>query len=178
MRKFSRQNVAIVAVSGAFVLALSAAAAFAAPVLQPGVTSAPGMSGTCTNCHTYASGSSSTPKKKTTKVSHPYVSKKRHHAGVGFALWGFVSPRINTGEATLTVGVQKLAGGSWVTSSSLAATGTLSQSGKFKHKTNYVATLNLPQSGRYRLRAKLVWIDAKGTEHTKWSKLCYLRVFR
>ena len=36
------------------ILAVSAAAAFAAPVLQPGVTSWPGMSGVCTDCHTYA----------------------------------------------------------------------------------------------------------------------------
>jgi hypothetical protein len=45
---------------------MTAGVAFAAPVLQPGVTSAPGMSGVCTDCHTYAtppasSGGTATP---------------------------------------------------------------------------------------------------------------------
>ncbi|MGZ4930896.1 MAG: hypothetical protein ACXV48_07900, partial [Halobacteriota archaeon] len=49
-----RKKAAIVAAIAAIAFVLTAATAFAAPVLQPGTTSYPGMHGTCTNCHTYA----------------------------------------------------------------------------------------------------------------------------
>jgi hypothetical protein len=185
MLKFSRKKVAVAGAAAAFVLAMSAAAAFAAPVLQPGVTSWPGMSGTCTNCHKYATASpapkAAAPKvaaPKATTVSHPYVSKRRHHAGSTLWISGFVSPRISASTATLTISVQKLSAGSWETSASLATTGTVKQSGKFKHKTNYTAGVVIGQAGRYRLRAKLVWTDTKGIKHTKWSKLLYVRIYK
>ena len=45
----------LVAVTATAILAVSAVVAFAAPVLQPGTTTAPhGDRGTCTGCHTYA----------------------------------------------------------------------------------------------------------------------------
>ena len=44
----------VVAIAVTAIVAGSVASAFAAPVLQPGVTSAPGMSGVCTDCHVYA----------------------------------------------------------------------------------------------------------------------------
>ena len=181
MPKFSRKKAAIAGATAVFVLAMTAAVAFAAPVLQPGVTSAPGMSGTCTNCHTYAStpAAPAKPKIKKTAVSRPYVSKRHHHASKSFAVWGFISPRIpHASTATLTVGVQQFTGGSWVTTSSLAATGTVSQKGSFKHKTNYWTTMTFAETGLYRLRTKLIWTDAKGVEHTKWSKPRSVRIYK
>ena len=51
----SRLNKAkLVAIAATAILALSVATVFGATVLQPGVRSAPGMSGVCTNCHVYA----------------------------------------------------------------------------------------------------------------------------
>jgi len=187
MLKFSRKKAAIAGAIAAFVLAMTAGAAFAAPVLQPGVTSYPGMSGTCTDCHTYAKAATTTAPKakakakaKKTAISHPYVSKRKHRVGITFAVWGFISPRLhNANEATLTINVQQYAGhGSWVATSGLETTGTVSQSGKFKHKTNYTAAMNITQAGSYRMRTKLIWTDAKGVERTRWSKLCYCRVFK
>jgi hypothetical protein len=51
----------IVAATAILAIAVTAGVAFAAPVLQPGVTSAPGMSGVCTDCHTYATAPTTPP---------------------------------------------------------------------------------------------------------------------
>lgn len=167
---------AIVAAAVALVaLAITAGAAFAAPVLQPGTTSAPGMSGTCTNCHTYAAVKSNS---KPLMVSHPYASQGRHRAGRTLKVWGYIAPKMsNTSEATLTVTVQQRVGRSWVTTDGLTATGTVSAKGKWHgNKTNYAATVKLPTKGLYRLRTKLVYLDAKGVEQTKISKFLNLKI--
>ena len=54
MQRTFGKRAAIVVAAATVVVALSASVALAAPVLPYGTTSAPGMSGTCTNCHTYA----------------------------------------------------------------------------------------------------------------------------
>ena len=54
MRRTLPKKAGLVALASIAIVAVFVATAFAAPVLQPGVTSAPGMSGVCTNCHAYA----------------------------------------------------------------------------------------------------------------------------
>jgi hypothetical protein len=54
-------------------VALAATALVAAPVLQPGVTSAPGMTGVCTDCHVYATPPVVTPPVVTPPVVTPPV---------------------------------------------------------------------------------------------------------
>jgi hypothetical protein len=171
----------------AAIVAVTAAAAFANPVLQPGQTSAPGMSGTCTDCHTYAKPASTAapivkpkPKPKATVVSHPYVTAGVHRAGRVLKAWGFVSPRLPKGTqgTTMTITVQQSVKGSWVATSSLGTTATVANKGKFAHRTNYTDKLTIGQAGLYRLRAKLVWRDAKGVEHTKWSKPLVIKVHK
>lgn len=54
MQKRFSKKIAVLIVAGALVGAMTAGAASAAPVLRAGQTSAPGMSGRCTNCHAYA----------------------------------------------------------------------------------------------------------------------------
>jgi hypothetical protein len=63
-----------------------------------------------------------------------------------------------------------------VATSALDTTGTLSATGKFRNKTNYTAVMNIAATGRYRLHAKLVWIDAGGVSHEKWSCWEYIRI--
>jgi hypothetical protein len=164
--------------------ALTAGSAFAAPVLKPGTTSYPGMSGTCTNCHTYASAAKPAAKKvvkkKSTSVSHPYIAKGKRKQGVAFKTWGYVAPKLRASTpTTLTIVVQSYMGhGSWVTTSGVAATATVAPKGKFKNKTNYTASLTIDRAARYRLRAKLVYVDTKGVERTKWSSWLYMRVYK
>ena len=181
MHKTLSKKIVIVGMVAALALVLSAGAAFAAPVLAPGTTSAPGMSGTCTDCHTYATPTAPvTPAKpKSTMVSHPFAAKGRHSADTTFTIWGYITPKLpKLGDATLTVGVENYMGhGSWAASSTLAATGTVSATGKFKGKTNYTATMHIAHPARYRFRTKLVYNDAKGVKHTKWSKLFYIRIY-
>jgi hypothetical protein len=159
----------------AVVTALFAGAAIAAPVLQPGTTSAPGMSGTCTNCHTYAKPA----KPKVSAPSHPYVSKGKHRASKSLRVFGYISPRLSGAqESTLTVYAYTKVNGSWVTTDSLTTTGTISAKGSFKRKTNYAATLHLEKAGKYRLRTRLVFVDAKGVKHDKWSKIHVVRIYK
>jgi hypothetical protein len=169
-----------VAAAAALAFVLSAATAFAAPVLQPGTTSYPGMSGTCTDCHTYAKAVSTTPAApKATVVSHTYAANGKHHATKSLFVWGYISPKLpNLTEATLTVVAARSVGKSWVTTTSMNATGTVASRGRFKNKTNYTAKLHLNVAGRYRLRAKLVYTDAKGVEQTKWSKVYTIRIYK
>lgn len=179
-RNLARKKAAIVGALAAVVLVLSAATAFAAPVLKPGTTSYPGMHGTCTDCHTYAKAASTTPAKpKATVVSQVFASRGKHRASKTLSVWGYISPKLpNIHEATLTVCAARAVGHSWVTTSSMNATGTIAAKGKFKNKTNYKARLNLSRAGWYRLRTKLVYTDAKGVEQTKWSKAVYIRIFK
>jgi hypothetical protein len=63
----------LVAFAAMALVAASVATALAAPVLQPGVTSAPGMSGVCTDCHVYATPPVVTPPVVTPPVVTPPV---------------------------------------------------------------------------------------------------------
>jgi hypothetical protein len=63
----------LVALAATALVAASVATALAAPVLQPGVTSAPGMSGVCTDCHVYATAPVVTPPVVTPPVVTPPV---------------------------------------------------------------------------------------------------------
>lgn len=180
MRKTLGKRAVMIAATAVAVIALSAAAAFAAPVLQPGQTSAPGMHGTCTDCHTYAKAVAATPAKKpaTPRPSHPYFKKAKHRRGVAFRTWGYVSPRLaSTTEATVTIRVQKWNGhGKWITDTSLDQTATISATGRFKRKTNYTALLTVPKTGRYRAGAVLVYKDSSAVVHTRWSSYAKFRV--
>ena len=149
--------------------------AFAAPVLQPGVTSAPGMSGKCTSCHSYASSSSSastsTAKKKTVSVSHPYTGKRTYKSGTAFLVFGYVTPRQpSSAQAKVALRFEKLnSRGRWSVVSTLTPTATVTSQGSFKNKTNYRTPVTVNGAGKYRVRAKLSWLDAKGVKHTKTS---------
>lgn len=157
-------------------LALAAAVATAAPVLRPGQTSAPGMSGTCTNCHTYAKPAKPAP----LRPSHPYLAKAKHKMGRTFKIWGYVPPKLaGATNATMTVYVQRAnAKGKWVSVPSLATTATLSATGKFKNKTNYVSAMKVNRAGRYRTRVKLVCRNSGGAELTKWSTYAKFRIVK
>lgn len=61
MRRTLPKKAGLVALAAIAIIAVFVATALGAPVLQPGVTSAPGMSGVCTNCHTYATPPVVTP---------------------------------------------------------------------------------------------------------------------
>ena len=73
MSKPRSHKAKFVAAAAIAILALSVATAFGAPVLQPGVTSAPNMSGVCTNCHVYATPPVVTPPVVTPPVVTPPV---------------------------------------------------------------------------------------------------------
>lgn len=169
------------------VVAMSAVAAFAAPVLQPGVTSAPGMSGTCTDCHTYAKPASTPggttaakpkPKPAGMMVSHPYITKSAHTAGVAFTVYGFFAPKTpKANQTSLALSAQQWNGhGNWVATSGPNATAVISAKGAFLRKMNYKGTMTIPTAGRYRLRATLAWIDAKGVEHVRRSSFLYVQI--
>jgi hypothetical protein len=183
MKKTHGTKAAIAAAVAAAAIVLSAGVALAAPVLQPGVTSAPGMSGNCASCHRYAKPAAAMPKPMMTSamMSQPRVPKQKQMVGVAFSCWGYIAPKLpNTHEATVTITVQRWthAGGSWVATSGLNTQGMVSATGQFKGKTNYHAKLKIGEAGRYRMRAKLVWMDAKGVKHTTWSKRLIFRVHK
>ena len=71
MRMTLPKKAGLVALASIAIVAVFVATALAAPVLQPGVTSAPGMSGVCTNCHTYATPPVVTPPVVTPPVVTP-----------------------------------------------------------------------------------------------------------
>ena len=120
---------------------------------------------------------------KPTFVSHPYTKHSKLKINKDFKTWGYVKTWKRaplTQDATLTIRAQKWNSGtrSWEASAGLMTTATISPTGKFKKKTNYSAVMNIGSTGRYRLRAKLVWMDAKGVEHTKWSSRKYLKLVK
>ena len=168
---FGKKKAEFAAAAAVVIVALSAAAAFAAPVLAPGTTSAPGMSGTCTDCHTYAQPAAKpAPKKVVLLPSHPYVKHAQNKLGKAFGVWGYVPPKLcGTTNATLTVSVSRYTHSKWTAVPSLNQTATLSTSGKFKNKTNYATSLTINRGGSYRMRVKLVYLDSKSVERTKWS---------
>ena len=162
----------IASIAAAVALVVFAGTAAAAPVLQPGTTSAPGMSGTCTNCHTYASSSSRSAKSTSASVSHPYTGKKTYKASTKFLVFGYVTPKQGSAaKATVTLRVEKLnSRGKWSLVPTLTPTAAVSSKGTFKNKTNYKTSIAPDAAGKYRVRAKLVWKDSKGVKHSKTSK--------
>ena len=116
---------------------------------------------------------------KPTFVSHPYTKHVRLKVSKDFGVWGYVNTwhRVPlTKDATVTIFATPR--GSKVASEGLTTTATVAWSGKFKKKTNYKATMNIDAVGAYYLRAKLVWVDAKGVEHTKWSSRKLIRIVK
>ena len=84
MRRTLPKKAGLVALASIAIVAVFVATAFAAPVLQPGVTSAPGMSGVCTNCHTYAKPPVVTPPVVTPPtVTPPVVTPPTTTPGAG-----------------------------------------------------------------------------------------------
>lgn len=151
--------------------ALAAGAAFAGPpVLQPGQTSAPGMSGTCTDCHTYAKAVAPAAP---VMFSRPLVRHATVKHNRAFGVTGYIDPSVTTSATatTVTVNVQRRnSHGKWVAAPSLNQTATVSATGKYAGKLNYVASFKIRRLGKYRLRAKLVYLDASSTSQVKWSK--------
>ena len=170
-----------VAVMAAMVVigALTAGAAFAAPVLQPGQTSAPGMSGTCTNCHTYAKAPAAAPAAAPVMFSRPFVAHAKVKHGRAFGVTGYIDPSVTTSATatTVTVSVQRRnSHGRWIAVPSLNQTATVSATGKYANKLNYVASFKIRRLGKYRLRAKVVYLDASSTSQVKWSKFTMVTI--
>jgi hypothetical protein len=160
MRHLSSKKAILVGATALAIVALSAAVALAAPVLQPGTTSAPGMSGTCTDCHTYAKPATAAPKPLPQVVSHPYIAKTKQKINHAFAVWGYFPPSMaGTTDDTLTVTVQRYAHKKWTGVASLTTTATISASGKFKNENNYALKLKVTRAGSYRMRATLAFVS-------------------
>jgi hypothetical protein len=178
MSRFLGKKTTMACVTVAVAVAMSAAVAVAIPVLQPGQTSAPGMSGNCAGCHTYAVAAA--PKVVANRVSHPYMAKKKVKLGRTFKVWGFFPPKLSgAADTTLTIGVQRLdTHKKWIAVPSLTTTGTVTATGKFKKMTNYGAKLTIKRAGNYQMRAKLIYKNADGIEATKWSPVTKFKVVK
>lgn len=116
-----------------------------------------------------------------TFISHPYTKNSTLRIDKDFRTWGYVNTWKRaplTKDATVTIAVEKwnASARSWESSGGLATTATVSASGKFKKKTNYFANMKIGITGRYRMRAMLVWMDTAGVEHTKWSSRKYFKM--
>lgn len=176
MHKSLRKRAAVVFAIAAVAALVTAGTALAAPVLQPGVTSAPGMSGTCTNCHTYATAAVkktvAKPVAKPVLFSRPFLAKSAFKRSANIKVNGYFSPTLaSSTNATVTIVVQRLnAHGKWVAASSFNKTAKLSATGTYKNKISYSAAMKINRLGRFRLRAKLVYLDASAVSHVMWSK--------
>jgi len=180
-----RNRAAVVLATAAVAALVATTTAFAAPVLQPGVTSYPGMSGTCTNCHTYATAAAkpiakpvARPVVKTAVFSRPFLKKSAYRRSASFRANGYFAPTLaSSTNATVTIAVQRRnARGKWVATPSFDETATLSATGKYKNKISYTALMNISRLGHYRLRAKLVYLDASSVSHVKWSTLTVVNI--
>jgi len=120
------------------------------------------------------------PAKKPVSISHPYTVKYRNKVAKDFKAWGYIKPKLSSStESTVTIVVAKWEGKrSWVTSAGLEAQAKTYQVKKYKNRTKYKATMNMPVKGRYRMRAVLTWIDAKGVERVKRSSWKYIKVVK
>ena len=176
MRKHLGTRFVAVIAATVVIGALTAAAAFAGPpVLQPGQTSAPGMSGTCSNCHTYAKATPAAP----VMFSRPFVRHAKIKHGRTFGVTGYIDPSVTTSATatTVTVSVQRRnSRGKWIAVPILNQTATVSATGKYANKLNYVASFKIRRLGKYRLRAKVVYLDASSTSQVKWSKFTSVTV--
>ncbi len=79
MREKLGTRLEIVLGIAALAVAMSAGVAFGAPVLRPGVVSAPGMSGVCTDCHRYAKSTppaANSPSAEPPSTSRPSASPR------------------------------------------------------------------------------------------------------
>jgi len=120
-----------------------------------------------------------TARRKVT-VSHPYLAKNKVRLERDFNTWGYIKPvALKSTESTITIVVAKWEGKrSWVASSGLEAKGSFKNAKRFKNKTRYNAELKIPATGRYRMRAVLEWVDAKGVVRVKGSSWKYFRVVK
>ena len=173
MRKHLGKRLVAVIAAVVVVGALAAGAAFAAPVLQPGQTSAPGMSGTCTNCHTYAKPAVAVAPAAPVMFSRPFAKSVKVKRNRTFRVTGYIDPSVSTSAtaATVTVSVERRnSRGKWVATPSYNQTATVSATGKYANKLNYVANFKIGRLGKFRLRAKLVYLDASSVSKVKFSK--------
>ena len=113
-------------------------------------------------------------------VQHPITKKQRYAvsadttAAIKAAAW--VRPKLkDTAEATLKIVVQKRVGNKWVTDPSLETTAVLSNKAKDKKRTFYSGTVNVP-AGKYRMKARFVYVDDKAVERAKSSSYTYFKV--
>lgn len=171
MRSHLRKRAAVVFAGAAVAAMIGATTALAAPVLQPGDTSAPGMSGTCSDCHAYAKPAAAKPKPKPVLFSRPALKKSAFKRNVTFKAVGYFAPSLaSTNTATVTVGVERRnTRGAWVRTKSYDATASLSTAGWYKGKITYVAKMKINRVGKYRLRARLAYLDASSVARVKWS---------
>ena len=174
MRKHLGKKLVAVVAAVVVVGALAAGTAFAIPVLQPGQTSAPNMSGRCTDCHKYAKATvTAAPVAAPVLLSRPFVKNAKIRRGRTFKVTGYIDPSLTTSATATTVTVnvdRRNSRGKWVAVPSLNQTATVSAIGKYVKKLNYVASLKIARVGTYRLRAKLVYLDASSASQVKWSK--------
>jgi hypothetical protein len=170
MRKHLGKKLAAAAAATVVVMALAAGSAFAAPVLPAGKTSGPHNGrGTCSNCHTYAAPA---PAAKPVTFSRPFTNGAKHKSGRPFGVNGYFAPSLASAtNATVTIGVERLsARGHWVATRSFNQTATVSATGKYAGKVSYKATMKIKRLGKFRLRAKLAYLDANGVSHLRFSK--------
>jgi len=170
MRKHLGKKLVAVVAAVVVVSALAAGAAYAIPVLQPGQTSAPGMSGTCTNCHTYAKPAVAAAP---VMFSRPFAKSAKVKRNRTFKVTGYIDPSVTTSTTatTVTVSVERRnKKGKWVATPGFNRTATVSATGKYANKLNYVASFKIGRLGKYRLHAKLVYLDASSASQVKWSK--------
>lgn len=120
------------------------------------------------------------PAKKPVSITHPYTAKYKNKIAKDFKTWGYIKPRLSSSaESTVTIKVAKWEGKrSWVASSGLEATAKTYPSKKFKNRTKYKATMNIPAAGRYLMYAEVEWVDSKGAVHVKRSSLKYVKVVK
>jgi hypothetical protein len=155
------------------VTVLAAGSAFAAPTLRPGQTSGPHNGrGTCTRCHNYATAPAPKPAAAPTLFSRPVLKAAKFKSGRNFAAVGYIAPTVcSAADATVTVSVQRLAkGGRWVAVPILTRTAAVTDTGKYAGKVNYRAVMRIKKLGKFRLRAKLEYLNADGASLVKWSK--------
>jgi hypothetical protein len=176
MRANLWKRAAVVLAGAAVIVMVGVTTALAAPVLQPGQNSAPGMSGTCTDCHTYAKPAAPKPAPKPTLFSRPLLGSSKYKRSRNFNAVGYFAPSLaSTNTATVTVTVERRnTQGKWVRLKSYDETATLSATGKYKNKITYTARMNINRLGKYRLRATLRYLDADKVARVKWSKLSVL----
>ena len=115
-----------------------------------------------------------------TFVSRPFTKHVVNKVGTDFAAWGYVKTHkakpLTTGAAA-TIYVWKWTRVkspkvhySWESSAGLTTAAVLSTTTPTPHcRTKYATKMNIGAKGLYKLRTKLVWVDAKSITRTLWS---------